>query len=116
MTIEIPSGGERVLALLLSLSGVLPASTKADPLTLPVAPLPVGPAEPITKRERFFRRRMAIAGLPTLEAVARRTHLDVSSVSRYIRHRAPSRRGLSGGRIRVYTVLGIEGEWEIPHH
>jgi hypothetical protein len=67
-----------------------------------------------TKREKFFRRRMEQKGLQTLEELAKKALVDVSSVSRYARQKAPANRGLSNGRIKVYTVLGIEAEWEIP--
>ena len=69
---------------------------------------------PHTKREKFFRSRMATKGLRTFEALARQAGVNKSDVSRAIRKRASTRRKLSASRIKIYSVLGIADETEIP--
>jgi hypothetical protein len=81
----------------------------AEPINIPPPP-----RLPRTKREEYFRKRMEKKKLRTLQDVAKKAHVDVATVSRCMRHRAPAKRALSDGRIKVYRVLGIDDESYFP--
>jgi hypothetical protein len=71
---------------------------------------------PKTKREKFFRSHMSRKKIKTYQQLAQKAGVNVATVSRIVRRRAPKNRGLSDARIKVYGVLGLVDESEIPEH